>query len=195
MNNSEFYNTIKLIQNHKNTIALINIKEFKKLQRINGEYKWIPLEIGSMPAIPIITSNFKENFRSTKDQLSIRIMPIWNFLTNNEQVITPNIEKFKLTEYSNPVRRYVISRQINKNHHYLSNNSWHDLFDQNFAVRQNAIEWDKNSKSTLLAPTNENILKAYLEIYKDELDEFNKIYENSAKITTELRNYQKKLKL
>ena len=51
MNNSEFYNTIKLINNHKNTVALINIGEFKKLQRINGEYKWIPLEIGSMPAI------------------------------------------------------------------------------------------------------------------------------------------------
>ena len=195
MNNSEFYNTIKLINNHKNTVALINIGEFKKLQRINGEYKWIPLEIGSMPAIPIITSDFKENFRSTKDQVSIRITPVWNFLTNGEKVITPNIEKFKLTEYSKPIRRYTISRQISKNHHYLSNNGWLDLFDQNFAVKQNAIEWDKSSKSTLLAPISENILKAYLEIYQDELDEFNQIYENSAQTAIELRNQQKKLKL
>ncbi len=194
MNNSEFYNTITLIDNHKNTVALINIDEFKRLQRINGEYKWIPLEIGSMPAIPIVTTGFKEQFRSTKEQVSIRIIPIWTFLPNDEQVITPNIEMFEITEHSNSNPRYTLKRKISKNHHYLSNSNWNTVFDKPLAKRQNAIEWQKSNTSTLLAPINENILQTYLNIYKEELDEFNKIYEQSAKTTKELNGYQKKLK-
>ena len=159
MNNSEFYNTITLISNHKDTVALINISEFKRLQRINGEYRWIPLEIGSMPAIPIVTAGFKEQFRSTKEQVSIRIMPIWTFLPNDEQIITPNVEMFELTEHTNSNPRYTLKRKVNKNHHYLSNSNWNTIFDKPLAKRQNAIEWQKSNTSTLLAPINENILK------------------------------------
>ena len=194
MNNSEFYNTITLINNHKNTVALINISEFERLQRINGEYKWLPLEIGSMPAIPIVTAGFKEQFRSTKEQVSIRIMPIWTFLPNDEQIITPNVEMFELTEHTNSNPRYTLKRKVNKNHHYLSNSNWNTIFDKPLAKRQNAIEWQKSNTSTLLAPINENILKTYLDIYQDELEEFNQIYEQSAKTAKELNGYQKKLK-
>ena len=59
MNNSEFYNSIKLIVDYKNTVALININEFKRLKRINGEYKWIPFKINNLPAIPIKTIGSK----------------------------------------------------------------------------------------------------------------------------------------
>lgn len=194
MNNSEFYNIITLISNHKNTIALINIGEFKKLQRTNGEYKWLPLEIGQLPAIPIITSDFKEQFKTTKERVSIRIIPIWNFLTNGEQVVTPNIEMFELVEHTNSNPRYTLTRRVNKNHHYLSNSSWDTIFDKPLAKRQNAVEWQKSNRSTLLAPINENILRTYLEIYQDELEEFNKIYEQSAKVAEELKGYQKKLR-
>ena len=194
MNNSEFYNTIKLINDHKNTIALININEFKKLIRSNGEYKWIRLEIGSLPAIPVITTDFKENFRATKEQVSIRIKPIWKFLTNGEQIITPNIEIFELTEHSFNRKRYNLTRKISKNHHYLSNSNWTTIFDKPLAERQNAIEWQKKNTSSLLAPINENILNTYLDIYKDELEAFNQIYEQSAQTAQELRSYQKKIK-
>lgn len=194
MNNSEFYNTITLISNHKNTVALINIGEFKKLQRTNGEYKWLPLEIGQLPAIPIITSDFKEQFRATKERVSIRIIPVWNFLTNGEQVVTPNVEMFELAEHTNSNPRYTLTRRINKNHHYLSNSSWATIFDKPLAKRQNAIEWQKSNKYTLLAPINENILRTYLEIHQDELEEFNKIYEQSAKVAEELKSYQKRLR-
>ena len=194
MNNTEFYGTISLITDHINTVALININEFLKLQRINGEYKWIPFKIGSMPAIPILTSDFKECFRSTKEQVSIRITPIWKYLSNGEKVITPNIEKFELIENSGAQNRYSLSRIINPNHHYLSNSTWKTLFDQTFATRQNAIEWNKSNRSTLLSPIDNTILNAYLETYKNELAEFNQIYEQSAKVAHELRSYQKKLK-
>lgn len=194
MNNSDFYNTITLINNHKGTVALINIHEFKKLQRTNGEYKWLPLEIGNLQAIPIVTSGFKEQTKTTKERISIRIRPIWNFLTNGEQVITPNIEMFELAEHTKSNPRYTITRRINKNPYYLSNSNWATIFDKPLAKKQNAIEWQKSDKSTLLAPINENILKTYLDIYQDELEEFNKIYEQSAKVAEELKGYQKRLK-
>ena len=92
MENSEFYDSIKKIAEHKNTIALINIREFRRLIRTNGEYQWVPFTIGNLPALPIITSNLKEQFRSTKERVSIRITPVWNFLTNGQQVIILNIE-------------------------------------------------------------------------------------------------------
>ena len=38
MNNSEFYNTIRLISTHQNTVALIVIKEFIRLKKSNNEY-------------------------------------------------------------------------------------------------------------------------------------------------------------
>lgn len=194
MNNSEFYDTIRFISEHKNTIALININEFKRLKRVNGEYKWIHFEIGDLKAIPVETKDFKEKFRSTKEIVNIDLTPVWTFLTNNKQIITPNIETFELTEYSNFHPRYRISRKINKNHHYLSDSTWKNIFDKMHAQEENAIEWEKNSYSSLLAPVDEEILKLFLNKYQDELEEFNTLYEESVKTTKELRAYQKKLK-
>ena len=91
MENSDFYDSIKKIVEHKNTIALIDIREFRRLTRIKGEYKWSSFIIGNLPALPII-SDFKEQFRSTKERVSIRVTPIWSFLTNGEK-LSPQILK------------------------------------------------------------------------------------------------------
>ena len=193
MENSEFYDSIRKIAEHKNTVALINIKEFRRLTRIKGEYKWIPFTIGNLPALPIITSDLKEQFRSTKEQVSIRITPVWNFLTNGEKVITPNIERFELTEHTNFNPRYMITRRVAFNRHYLSNSNWHDLDDVTIQ-RENAVEWAKRKNATLLAPVDNEMLCAYIEHYQDELQEFNQLYEDSAKKVLEIKNHQKKLK-
>ena len=127
--------------------------------------------------------------------VNIQITPIWKFLTNNEPVITPNIETFELTEYTSKNPHYTLKRKINPNPHYLANTTWHNLFDKSLATRQNAVEWNKSCRSTLLAKVDENILKTYLDIYQDELEQFNQIYQQSAQTVKELRTiYQKKLK-
>ena len=148
MSNSEFYNSLRLIVDTKNTVALINIQEFKKLERKHGEYRWVPFNIGSLPAIPIKTSGFREKFIGKNGQVSIKINPIWSFLTNDEQVMTPKIESFEFTEYNTPVNRYVISRIVGNNPHYFSNSNWQNILDKHFIKRKNAIEWDKNIENT-----------------------------------------------
>ena len=193
MENSEFYDSIKKIAEHKNTIALINIREFRRLIRTNGEYQWVPFTIGNLPALPIITSNLKEQFRSTKERVSIRITPVWNFLTNGQQVITPNIERFELIEHTNFKPRYMITRKIAFNRRYLSNSNWHNL-DDIIIQRENAVEWAKKKNATLLAPVDDETLQSYIEHYQDELTAFNQLYEESAKKVLEIRTYQKKLK-
>ena len=194
MSNSEFYNSLRLIVDTKNTVALINIQEFKKLERKHGEYRWVSFNIGSLPAIPIKTSGFREKFIGKNGQVSIKINPIWSFLTNDEQVMTPKIESFEFTEYNTPVNRYVISRIVGNNPHYFDNSNWQNILDKPFIKRKNAIEWDKNSKATILASVSEDVLRIYLDKYQDELQEFNSMYEESAQKTLELRNLQKKLK-
>ena len=72
MNNSEFYNTIRLISKHQNTIALIDIKEFRKLKKLNGEYLWQPFEIGNLPAIPIQTVGLEERLKDTNEMVKRR---------------------------------------------------------------------------------------------------------------------------
>ena len=198
MNNSEFYNSIKLIASQKGTTALVNIHEFKRLQKIRGDYKWQPFEIGMLRAIPVTTSDFKETFRATDEIVNIRLMPIWTFFTNGERIITPKIEIFELTEHSKSQiikkRHYSLSKHQDINPNYLSNSTWENIFDKRPAQRQNAVEWQKRGKSILLTPINEKNLQTFLNVYKDELAEFNKIYEESAKTAKELNQYQKRLK-
>lgn len=229
MNKSEFYDTIKLLSKQKSGVALININEFKRLKRINGEYKWIPFTIGKLPAIPIETSEVKEIFRETDELLSIKITPIWKYLTNGEKVITPKIEMLEITEHNKFERRYTSIRKKNSdlryynifdraltqrkkvfelkerkyytltcrnipNHHYLTNSNWHDIFDKTLAQRENAVEWDKQSKSTLLRGVDEQTLQIFLSIYQNELQEFNALYEESADTAKALNKYQKTLK-
>ena len=192
MENSDFYDSIKKIVEHKNTIALIDIREFRRLTRIKGEYKWNSFTIGNLPALPII-SDFKEQFRSTKERVSIRVTPIWSFLTNGEKVITPNIERFELVEHTNFNPRYMITRRIAFNRRYLSNSNWHNLYDV-IIQRENAVEWAKRKNATLLAPVSDDTLCASIELYQDELREFNQLYEESANRVLEIRSHQKKLK-
>ena len=192
MKNAEFYNSIKKIADHKNTVALINIKEFRRLTRIKGEYQWIPFTIGNLPALPVITTDFKEQFRSTKERVSIRITPIWNFLTNGKEIITPNIEMFALTEYSNSIPRYMITRKIAPNRHYHTNNHWQE-FGNIPIQKENAVEWVKKTNATLLSPVEDETLYSFLNRYQDELLEFNKLYEESAEKVLEIKGYQKRL--
>ncbi len=192
MENSDFYDSIKKIVEHKNTIALIDIREFRRLTRIKGEYKWNSFTIGNLPALPII-SDFKEQFRSTKERVSIRVTPIWSFLTNGKKVITPNIERFEIVEHTNFNPRYIITRRIAFNRRYLSNSNWHNL-DDVIIQRENAVEWAKRKNATLLAPVSDDTLCAFIELYQDELQEFNRIYEESANKVLEIRSHQKKLK-
>ena len=192
MENSDFYDSIKKIVEHKNTIALIDIREFRRLTRIKGEYKWNSFTIGNLPALPII-SDFKEQFRSTKERVSIRVTPIWSFLTNGKKVITPNIERFEIVEHTNFNPRYIITRRIAFNRRYLSNSNWHNLYDV-IIQRENAVEWAKRKNATLLAPVSDDTLCAFIELYQDELQEFNRIYEESANKVLEIRSHQKKLK-
>ena len=192
MENSDFYDSIKKIVEHKNTIALIDIREFRRLTRIKGEYKWNSFTIGNLPALPII-SDFKEQFRSTKERVSIKVTPIWSFLTNGKKVITPNIERFEIVEHTNFNPRYIITRRIAFNRRYLSNSNWHNL-DDVIIQRENAVEWAKRKNATLLAPVSDDTLCAFIELYQDELQEFNRIYEESANKVLEIRSHQKKLK-
>lgn len=194
MNNSEFKNTINLLQEHKNSVALINIKEFKNLQRIKGEYKWLPLEIENLPAIPIKTVDFKECFREANEILKIRLTPVWQFLTNNKNVITPNIETFEFTVHNKYKPHYTLYRNIIRNPKYLTSGNIVQLLEKEIAQKENAIQWDKKTTSTLLSITDPLFLNYYLEKYQNELEQFNQIYENSAKIAEELRGFQKKLK-
>ena len=194
MNTNEFYTVVKLIAEYKNKVALININEFKRLKRIDGEYKWLPFKIGSLPAIPIVTSDFKEEYKATSEMVKIRLTPIWNYLTNGKQVITPNIESFELTEHSKLKPHYKLSRIIRPNHHYLTYSRIINIFEQETAKEENAVEWNKIPSSSLLAPANEQLLKAFLEIYQNELNEFNRLYEESAKTAKELRHFQKRIK-
>lgn len=192
MENSDFYDSIKKIVEHKNTIALIDIREFRRLTRIKGEYKWSSFIIGNLPALPII-SDFKEQFRSTKERVSIKVTPIWSFLTNGKKVITPNIERFEIVEHTNFNPRYMITRRIDFNRRYLSNSNWHNLYDV-IIQRENAVEWAKRKNATLLAPVSDDNLCAFIELYQDELREFNQLYEESANRVLEIRRHQKKLK-
>lgn len=194
MSNTEFYDSIKLIANQKSKVALININEFKRLKRINGEYKWVTFKIGNLPAIPIKTDDFKEAFRGTDELVNIRLTPIWTYLTNGEQIITPKIETFEFTEHSKFRKHYTLIRKSIPNHHFLSNSNWQSIFDKALAQRENAIEWHKRGKSTLLASADAQTLQLFLRLYKSELKEFNALYEESAKTAKELNSYQKRLK-
>lgn len=194
MNNSEFYNTIRLISSHKGTVALININEFRRLKRINGSYKWIPFKIGNLKVIPIKTNNFEERFRATNEMVKIRLTPTWTFLTNQRQVITPNIETFEFTEHTKYKPHYTLFRNINPNHHFLQSGSLDTFINKPLAKTENAIQWNKKSNSTLLVPADKLLLKHFLENYENELKEFNQLYEESSVIARELRDYQKRLK-
>lgn len=194
MNSSEFYNTIKLLSEKKGSVALININEFKRLKRINGEYKWVPFTIGKLPAIPIETSDFKEVFRGTDELVNIRLTPIWTYLTNGEKVVTPKIETFEFAEHSKFKKHYTLTRKNIPNPHYLSNSNWRNIFDKALVQRENAVEWNKHSKSTLLTNVDDQTLQIFLRLYQNELQEFNALYEESAETTKELNTYQKRLK-
>lgn len=192
MSNAEFYGALKLIVGTKNSVALININEFNRLERVHGEYKWIPFEIGSLPAIPVITSNFDEAFVGNDEQFRLRITPIWRFLSNEAKIITPNVESFEFTEYIKPAKRYSLTRKATKNPKYLKARNWEEFYNQPFAQEENAIQWNKKPRSPLLTSTDKDFLAIFLNIYKDELKEFNTLYENSVVRTKELKNLQRK---
>lgn len=192
MENSDFYNSIKKIADHKNTVALIDIKEFRRLVRIKGEYKWIPFTIGNLPALPIKT-DYKEQFRSTKERVNIRVTPLWSFLTNGKSIITPNIERFEIIERTGFNPRYMITRTIAFNRHCLSNGNWHNQ-DEIIVQRENAVEWIKRRNATLLSPISDEYLSTYMDHYQDELQTFNNLYEESENKILEIRRHQKKIK-
>lgn len=193
MKDLEFYNSIKLVAEHQGNIALININEFNYLQRIKGEYKWVPLRIENLPFIPVKINSFKEQFKVTKEIVSLRILPIWVFLSNNEQIVTPYIETLTFKKRTNAKPRFTLIKDMNINHHYLSNTPWMYLFDQPLAETTNAIEWNKPNKGFLFSIADNTLLQSYITDHKKELNEFNKIYNESAEITKELRSYQKRL--
>ena len=87
-----------------------------------------------------------------------------------------------------------VSLQYIINPHYLSNSNWHNIFDKALAQKENAIEWNKQSKSILLTSIDKQTLQNFLKIYQSELQEFNTIYEESVQTAKDLNIYQKKLK-
>ena len=115
------------------------------------------------------------------------------FPNKRGKVITPNIERFELVEHTNFNPRYMITRRIAFNRRYLSNSNWHNLYDV-IIQRENAVEWAKRKNATLLAPVSDDTLCAFIELYQDELREFNQLYEESANRVLEIRSHQKKLK-
>lgn len=194
MSNSDFYNHIKFIAAHQGTVALIDINEFRRLRRINGEYKWQKFQIGDLRAIPIKTDDFTEKCRTSKNLTTIRLIPNWSFLTNGKKVVTSSIETFNISEDLRAETKYTLSRHTAPNHHYFSNFSWEDLADKPMIQRENAVEWAKHRSSCLLKPVEEEVLVRFLGKYAQELEEFNVLYEESADTAQELSNYQKKLK-
>ncbi len=192
MNKVTFDSAFNLIVGSKNSVALINIDEFERLERVQGEYKWIPFEIGFLPAIPVITSDFVK-VHVNNDKLSrTKITPIWSFLSNKAKIITPNIESFVFTEYTKPSKRYTLEKASPKNPNYLTARNWGEIDNLHFAAPENAVQWNKQVKSALLASTDKNFLALFLKTYKDELEEFNKLYEDSVAKTKELKNLQRK---
>ena len=194
MNNSEFYNTIRLISTHQNTVALIDIKEFRRLKKRNNEYLWQPFEIGNLPAIPIQTVGFEERFKATNEMVKIKLAPILALLKKKKRIITPNIEVFEFTEHSKYKPHYTLFRKAISNPHYLTSGTLDMLLEKPIAKEENAIEWNKKSSSTLLVPANELLLKAFLTKYQSELEEFSTLYQESVDVVKQLSYYQKRLK-
>ena len=194
MNDIEFYSLFKCIADYQNTVSLININEFKRLVKIKGEYKLMPFEIGSLKYIPIKTEGFKESFRNSNEMVNINLTPIWSFLTNGKPVITSKIESFELRENAEFKPRYQINRKISRNHHYISNYELYSLYDTFIVKEENAIEWDKKIGSILLSVIDDSLLELFLNRYKNELEEFNNIYDESVEIAKEIKMLQLKIK-
>ena len=194
MNDIEFYNLFKYISDHQNTVALININEFKRLVKIRGEYKFMPFKIGSLKYIPVKTDNFKERFKATKEMVNINLTPVWSFFTNDRPIITPKIESFELRENAQFKPKYQINRRISQNHNYFSNYNLDNLNIAPIIKEENAIEWDKKIGSILLAPTDYNLLDLFLNHYKKELEVFNNIYDESVETAGQIKKLQLKIK-
>ena len=92
------------------------------------------------------------------------------------------------------MRKQSRHRNIIRNPKYLTSGNIVQLLEKEIAQKENAIQWDKKTTSTLLSITDPLFLNYYLEKYQNELEQFNQIYENSAKTAEELRGFQKKLK-
>lgn len=194
MNDIEFYNLFKYIFDHQNTVALININEFKRLVKIRGEYKCMPFKIGSLKYIPVKTDNFKERFKATNEMVNINLTPVWSFFTNDRPIITPKIESFELRENAQFKPKYQINRRISQNHNYFSNYNLNNLNITPIIKEENAIEWDKKIGSILLAPTDDSLLDLFLNHYKKELEVFNNIYDESVETAGQIKKLQLKIK-
>ena len=194
MNDIEFYNLFKYISDHQNTVALININEFKRLVKIRGEYKFMPFKIGSLKYIPVKTDNFKERFKATNEMVNINLTPVWSFFTNDRPIITPKIESFELRENAQFKPKYQINRRISQNHNYFSNYNLDNLNIAPIIKEENAIEWDKKIGSILLASTDDSLLDLFLNHYKKELEVFNNIYDESIETAGQIKKLQLKIK-
>lgn len=193
MCNEDFYKTLKLIYDHRGTVALIDSSEFIRLIRVKNNFKWIPLEI-DLPYIPIVTTDFEQQVRQTKDRSILYARPIRVFGLNGEKVITPKNERFLFTEENDNIRHLKTFRQFKDNPRFLNSNNWIDnLYDGYFATRQNAIEWNKEDHEVIFTPISDENYEDYLRTYNKEIKVFCDLYDESVLTTLELKKYQKTL--
>lgn len=192
MSIEDFYKSFEIVNKNIGKYALINTNEFIKLQRINGEYKWLPLSIDNLPAIPIKMDSLNDNEIQKKQGTQIIIKPTWIFITNKKPIITQNIERMIFIKNNENNECSIINKSC-INHNFLTTNNWAEAINNNILVEpKHAIEWKKTFKGLLFGFNDKQIIENYINNFKKEINEFNKIFEESENIAKEFNTLQKK---
>lgn len=187
----DFYKSFKLINDGIKRYALIDTKDFIRLQRINGIYKWLPLEIDGLPAIPIEIDSCNESDFVDDRIIQISIKPTWKFVSNGCPVVTPNIEKLIFINFLENGEHRIMCKAY-KNENFLTTNNWEDALNRNiYAEDKNAVEWKKQFSGLFFGFNSEAVIDDYMSHFKAEIDEFNKVYEESRSCAKELNKNQK----
>ncbi len=192
MSTDEFYKSIEIINEKMGKYALVNTNEFIRLQRINGEYKWLPFDIEKLPAIPIEMASLNESELQKPHSTHIIIKPTWMFASNKKTIVTQNIETITFIKDSQTNENHILSKTCT-NPIFLTSNNWLDALNKNILVNpKHAIEWKKTFKGLLFGFNNKEELEKYINYFSKEIEEFNKIYEESEENAKVFNSLQKK---
>ena len=164
MSIEDFYKSFEIVNKNIGKYALINTNEFIKLQRINGEYKWLPLSIDNLPAIPIKMDSLNDNEIQKKQGTQIIIKPTWIFITNKKPIITQNIERMIFIKNNENNECSIINKSC-INHNFLTTNNWAEAINNNILVEpKHAIEWKKTFKGLLFGFNDKQIISPFINL-------------------------------
>lgn len=192
MSTDDFYESFKIINNCIGKYALVNTNEFIRLQKINGEYKWLPFDINNLPAIPIEMDSLNEIGIQKKQYTQIIVKPTWSFITNKKPIITQNIERIIFIKNDENNECHIFNK-VYTNSNFLTTCNWAKAANDNILVNsKHAIEWKKTFKGLLFGFNEKEKLEYYINDYSKELEEFNRIYEESENNAKAFNAFQKK---